>query len=137
MDSLLWMWLSVRSSWKTNQPSFRCIPFQKTETKTSFIIFLMWCFPVASYANKKKTIHYFPEWSLYFWQILYLTTQMLCIQSIHSLRLTAIKELFNYFSIAEKLNEVCTAQAIWLSYCKTQGGSWLSSTYYNEFLSLC
>jgi len=40
-----------------------------------------------------------------------------------SLCLAAIKELFNYFLIAGKLNEVCTAQDIWLSYYKTQGGS--------------
>lgn len=42
---------------------------------------------------------------------------------LHSLCPAAIKELFNYFLIAEKINEVCTAQAIWLSYYKTQGGS--------------
>lgn len=41
---------------------------------------------------------------------------------LQSLCLAAIKQLFNYFLIAEKLNEVRTAQAIWFSYYKTQGG---------------
>lgn len=51
MDSLLEMQPSVIIDWKTKQPSFRCIPFQKINWKYCFIIFsCIIYFPVVSWS---------------------------------------------------------------------------------------